>query len=351
MTAAAQAQPTVFAVPGDPATRTGGYIYDARVLAALRAAGRDVAPMRLPDGFPDPAPAAMEAALAQLGTIGPDTPTVIDGLAFGALDPDGVAALRAPLVALVHHPLALETGLEPAQAARLARIEAANLARAAHVIVPSPHTADVLARDYGVPRRRLTVAQPGIDRPLGAPRPAHPPLILSVGLLARRKGHDVLLDALARLGDLDWLAVIAGRAHDGVTGDALQAQAGRLGLQRRVRFAGEVAPDALAALFARASVFALATRYEGYGMVFAEALAHGLPVVSCNAGAVPGTVPRDAGTLVPPDDPAAFAGALRAVLGEPARRAAMAAAAARHGAALPTWGDTAALFARVLDGV
>ncbi|TDL84706.1 glycosyltransferase family 4 protein [Meridianimarinicoccus aquatilis] len=339
----------VFAVPGDPATRTGGYIYDARVLAALRDTGRQVDALRLPDGFPMPDSATMALALSQLQAVDPDVAIIIDGLALGALDPVGMANVSAPVVAMIHHPLARETGLRPEEVDHFARVEAANLSRAAHVIVPSPHTAKVLVQDYGVPQDRLTIASPGIDKPTGKPAPSQPPLILSVGILAPRKGHDILLRALAELNGQDWEAVIVGKSHDMVTGPALHSMASELGLNDRVTFAGEMAPEDLAVLFQRASVFALATLYEGYGMVFAEALVHGLPIVTCRTGAVPDTVPAEAGTLVAPGDPSAFASALGAVLRDHDLRERQAAAAARHGASLPNWEDTAALFGHVLD--
>ena len=344
-------RPAALALPGSIDARTGGTIYDARVLAALRAAGRDVALLELPGGFPFPDPAAMAGALAQLAALPADCPVIVDGLAFGALDTEDLAGIAAPIVALVHHPLALETGMPPEQAATLARTEAANLAHAAHVMVPSPHTAAVLQRDYGVPADRLTVARPGIDRPATAPNPVTPPLILSVGLLAPRKGHDVLLRALAAIADRNWQAVIVGRDHDGRTGTELVALAQTLGLADRVRFAGELSGAALEDLYGAASVFALATRYEGYGMVFAEALVRGLPVVTCDTGAVPDTVPDGVGARVPVDDAEAFAAELARLLDDPAHHAAMAAAAARFGATLPGWADTAALFDAVLDRV
>ncbi|MGS4947103.1 glycosyltransferase family 4 protein [Meridianimarinicoccus sp. RP-17] len=339
------------ALPGSIDARTGGTIYDARVLDSLRVAGRDMALLELPGGFPFPDSAAMETALAQLAALPADRPVIVDGLAFGALDPAGIDRIAAPIVALVHHPLALETGMPPQQAAHLARTEAANLARAAHVLVPSPHTAAVLQRDYGVAADRLTVARPGIDRSGTTPRPVSPPLILSVGLLAPRKGHDVLLRALAAIADRDWQAVIVGRDHDGRTAGELAGLARDLGLADRVRFAGELSQGALDALYAAASVFALATRYEGYGMVFAEALVRGLPVVSCRTGAVPDTVPKGAGVLVAVDDVPAFAAALARLLDDPAHRAALADAAARYGVTLPDWADTAARFGAVLDKV
>jgi hypothetical protein len=338
-----------FAVPGSIDARTGGTIYDARVLGALRAQGRDVALLELPGTFPFPDPAAMDAALAQLAAVPGDRPVIVDGLAFGALDPEGVTRIRAPIVAMVHHPLALETGMPADNAAHLARTEAANLARAVHVIAPSPHTAKILVRDYGVTAERVTVARPGIDRPATKPAPAFPPLILSVGLLAPRKGHDVLLRALAAIADRDWQAVIVGRDHDGRTGAELVAQARELGVQDRVRFAGELSSDARDALYAEASIFALATRYEGYGMVFAEALVRGLPVVSCRTGAVPETVPDGTGVLVAVDDVSGFAAALARLLDDPVHRATLTDAARRYGATLPDWGDTAAIFGGVLD--
>ena len=84
------------------------------------------------------------------------------------------------------------------------------------------------------------------------------------------------------------------------------------------------------------------------GMAFAEALAHGLPVVGTRGGAVPDVVPPDAGILVPPGDPAALADALRGVIAGAALRARLAEGAARAGAALPRWADAAARVAAVL---
>lgn len=344
-------RPAAFAVPGDLSTLTGGTIYDARLIAGLRAGGREIRHLTLPAGFPDPDPATEAAAVAALTAVPANLPLIVDGLAFGALPTAALARLRAPLVALVHHPLALETGIDPDRAARMAAREAANLALAAHVLVPSPHTAAVLARDYGIGSGRITVAVPGVDRPAGPPAPVTPPLILSVGLLARRKGHDTLLAALAAVTDLRWQAVIVGRDHEPGMAATLRALCGRLELADRVALPGEVSAEALAQLYRQASLFALATRHEGYGMAFAEALAHGLPIVAGRAGAVPDTVPSSAGILVPPEDAAGFAAALRRVLTDAALRARLSAgavAAARH---LPDWTATAARVGTVLDAL
>lgn len=341
----------VFAIPGDIATVTGGYLYERRLLEGLRAVGTDVEHLQLGASFPNPTPVEHAHALAAMMAVDAATPLILDGFVFGSMDAAALARVRAPIVGMVHHPLAHEEGLSAARRAQLFRTERDNVRLAAAILVPSPHTARILVAEYGADPARIVIARPGTDRPAGRPRGRRvsegPPMILSVGIQHPRKGHDVLLRALARLPDLAWTAVIVGPAYDPEHAAALSALCAELGLESRVRFAGSVSVAERDALYSRASVFALATRYEGYGLVFDEALAHGLPIVSCRTGAVPDTVPADAGLLVPPDDPAAFAEALRLMLQDGDRRAAMARAARASGSMLPSWLDTA----RTVQGV
>lgn len=340
-----------FAIPGDLATLTGGYIYDRRLLSELRAGGRDVTHVCLGASFPDPTPEDMEDAARSLAQFGSDCPVMIDGLAMGAMDRSVLTGMAAPIVALVHHPLAHESGLAPAMRDRLYRSERGNLALAAHVVVPSPHTAALLVSDYGVPAERITIARPGTDRPLGRVPKSDPPLILSVGIQVPRKGHDVLIRALAKLRDKRWQAVIVGSALDAAHAALLARLVNECDLSSHIRLVGRVSGEELARLYGQASLFALATRYEGYGIVFDEAMVHGLPIVSCAVGAVPDTVDPAAGLLVPPDDPDAFADALARVLDEDATRARMVEAATVAGAALPGWTATARSVAEVFDRV
>lgn len=343
------------AVPGDLSAPTGGYGYDRNLLAGLRASGRDVAHVALPGGFPFPDAATMRDAIAQLVQVPPDRVLIVDGLAFGALDTAAIDGLRAPLVALVHHPLAHESGLPDRDRRRLHALEQENLKRVAHVLVPSPHIAQVLVAEYGVAQDRLTVIRPGRPEIGPVPNPTQqgdaPPLILSVGLLHPRKGHDVLIAALARLADLPWRAVIVGSPWEPGHDAALTGLIDAHGLTGRVTLAGRVDQTTLNRLYSQAHVFALATRYEGYGIVFDEALIHGLPIVSTTAGAVPGTVPRAAGTLVPSGDDAAFAMALRALLTKPDQHRQMAQTARAAGHALPGWDDAARLVGAILDRI
>ncbi|MER3388585.1 MAG: glycosyltransferase family 4 protein [Microcella sp.] len=343
------ARPAAFAIPGDIATLTGGYVYERRLLESLRALGREVRHVRLGASFPDPTDADVADTVAQLTALGEDTPIILDGFISGAMPTQSLALVHAPLIAVVHHPLALEKGLDDERRARLHRTERDNLALIEHVLVPSPHTAAMLTEHYAVPGERITVVRPGTDAPLGPGAPEQPPLILSVGIQHPRKGHDVLLAALAQLPDRPWRAVIVGSSWHPEHAAQLARQHAALGLGDRVRFAGRVDAAELSGLYRSATVFALATRYEGYGIVFDEALAHGLPIVSCAVGAVPDTVPADAGVLVPAEDPSALAAALTAVLTDPVHRARLAVAAARAGAALPRWRDAAEVVARVLD--
>ena len=340
-----------FAIPGDLNTRTGGYIYERRMLETLNAIGLPTAHVALMPSWPHPTPQA-EAELAEkLRALAPGTPLILDGLVFGSMDTALLASLDLPVVAMLHHPLGLEAGLPPDVARALIDRETANLRHADHVVVPSPHTRAILIEQFGVAPENISIALPGFDRPTppGTPVPkAAPPLILSVGIICERKGHDVLLAALDRLRDLPWQAAIVGLTHDRGVEAALHRQRAALGFDARVTFTGVIPAAALDRLWRQAHLFALATRYEGYGMVLSEALLHGLPVVSCTVGAVPDTLPPGAGILTPPDDPAAFATALERLLTDPAAHAAMAATACAEGAALPRWEEAAAVMARAL---
>ncbi|MBF9041889.1 glycosyltransferase [Rhodobacterales bacterium HKCCE4037] len=340
-----------FAIPGDINTLTGGYIYERRLLEGLRAHGHDMVHIELGDSFPAPTESDKAHAIEALVALPPERALILDGLVYGSIATEGLAHVKAPIVAMIHHPLALETGLDKATADHLFRTERDNLALAQAVLVPSPHTADILTRDYAVPPAKITIARPGTERPELPHAPTEPPLILSVGILHPRKGHDTLLSALARLVHLDWRAVIVGTPYDAAHVETLERMRHDLGLTHRVALVGKQDRDALFRLYSEATLFALATRYEGYGIVFDEALARGLPIVSCATGAVPQTVPQDAGLLVPTDDPAALAGALETMLTDTETREAMTRAAIAAGAALPSWDDTSATASKVLNAL
>jgi glycosyltransferase involved in cell wall biosynthesis len=343
-----------FAVPGSIDQPTGGYTYDRRVIAGLRELGCEVDILDLGEGFPYPDAATRSGALERLRAMPPGRPMVIDGLALGVL-PQAAKAVEAthPVVALVHHPLALEAGIAPATAAAFVASERAALAAARHVIVTSPSTRRVLIADYAVAEAAVTVALPGNDRIAMEARPRRDTVaLLSVGSVVPRKGYDVLIEALAAIADLDWRLVIAGdRSRDRATADAIEAQIAARGLCARVCMRGAVGEDELDALHRGADLFVLASRHEGYGMAFTAAISHGLPVVGTRAGAIPETVAPGAGILVPPDDVAALVAALRMMVADARVREIHAAAARAAAAQLPDWDATARTFLRVLTAV
>jgi glycosyltransferase involved in cell wall biosynthesis len=239
--------------------------------------------------------------------------------------------------------------------ARFAALEAALLRHLRGVICPSEETATAL-RVYGVPRERIAIVPPGTDKPAGGAGPISVLAtetgvrLLSVASITPRKGHLVLAAALARLTDLAWrLRCIGSLTRDPATAEALRRSIAESGIADRVTLAGECAPDQLAAEYRAADCFVLPSFHEGYGMAFAEALAHGLPIVAARAGAVPGTVPDSAGLLVSPGDVAALAAALRRVIVDGALRRRLAAGACAAGAALPDWHQSAARWAVAFD--
>ncbi|MEL6768380.1 MAG: glycosyltransferase family 4 protein [Pseudomonadota bacterium] len=345
----------LFAVPGRLDLATGGYEYARRLLEAL-APGKAAPALThwpLPDlGLAPQADALRETARRlALGPVG--WPVLMDGLALGVLPDDVLSAAQGPVIALVHHPLALEHGLAPADAARLFESERDALATVAAVITTSGHTADALAADYGVERRRITVARPGIPRQRVPARAGHKPAhdgprLLSIGTLTQRKGHDVLLQALATHRALPWtLQIIGDPGRDPACAASLEALAKGLGIADRVAFSGVADRDSVTTAYATADLFVLASRHEGYGMAYAEAMAAGLPVVGCDAGAVSEATGGGA-CLVPPGDGAALATALGPLLESSDARAALASRGRKASAALNDWPDTAALVASAL---
>ncbi|WP_261966985.1 glycosyltransferase family 4 protein [Prosthecodimorpha staleyi] len=339
-----------FAVPGDPGLPTGGYGYGRRIALELTELGLRVTPLRLPEGFPFPDAAAIAEAGRLLAEVPAGETVLVDGLALGVL-PEAAAAVarRGRLVALVHHPLAHETGHSAETAARLAASERAALAHADAVVATGPGTARSLAAEYGVAPGRITLAPPGTDpAPPAIPSDDGPVRLLAVGSLIPRKGHDDLIAALAGLADLDWRLDIVGsatldRGHAATLAQRIEAS----GLADRIRLTGAIPAEAVAARYRAADLFVLASRYEGWGMAYTEALAHGLPVVGTGEAVMAEAV-RQAAVLVPAGDRPALAAALRGLLADPDARRARSAAAQAAARLLPTWRETALAVARVI---
>lgn len=341
-----------FIVPGPLDQLTGGYLFDRHVVDGLRARGRAVTVHELPGRFPEADVVACRAAAAALDGLAAGDVAVIDGLALPAFaECLAAAAARLRLVGFVHHALALETGLSLERREALALSEARLLPLFLSVLCPSRATAWHV-EELGVAPARIAVTPPGTARPSPRhrARPAGPLRLLSVGTVTPRKGHLLLIEALADLTARPWqLLVVGSLARDPETAAALERAIARHGLGERVTLAGEWLPERLGAAYAEADIFVLPSFHEGYGMAFAEALTHGLPIVATTAGAIPETVPTAAALLVPPGDRAALVRALALVLDDARLRTRLAAGAASAGAALPDWPAATARWIAALD--
>ena len=274
--------PIVFVVPGRLDQLTGGYLFDRHIVEGLRARGRDVRVVELT--------AVRSRPKASARRLPAGTQTVIDGLAFDNLvDALPSQAGRLRLIAFVHHTLAQETGLSPTAAARAAAIEATLLPCFRGILCPSEATAAAVA-GYGIPRDRIAIVPPGTAKPK-YPRPRRNGrfrrALLCVAGVVPRKGHTVLIEALHDIRDLDWRLICIGSLdRDLRTARAVRRKIAALGLGRRIVLAGEEPPRSVARAYLAADVFVLPSFYEGYGMAYAEAMAHGLPIVATTAGAI-----------------------------------------------------------------
>jgi glycosyltransferase involved in cell wall biosynthesis len=307
--------------------------------------------LALPAGFPHPDKAAIGETVQRLAATPSDAILLIDGLAFGALPGSALTQIRRRIVALVHHPLCLETGLDTLRADALREGERAALTFAARVVATSAATVRLLGSEFGVPPGRLAIAAPGCDPMPRARGTMRPPRLLSVGAVIPRKGYDMVLAALAGL-DVDWGLTIVGSTDRGPEyADTIRTLIAELGLGARIELTGAVPDSVLREQYAQADLYVSASRHEGYGMAVAAALSAGLPLVWTNVGALRETVPPEAGLIVPPDNPSAMRQALCRMLECDTLRGRCAAASWRTGQRLPRWNETARHIRVVLESV
>jgi glycosyltransferase involved in cell wall biosynthesis len=343
----------VFVIPGNLDTRTGGYIYDRQMVDGLRARGWAVDVQSLDDTFPQPTASAVEHARQVFASIATGTVVVVDSLAVGAI-PEILEQQRSRLriVALMHLPLAADVGIDPDAAARFAIVERRALQSASLVIVTGRATLSLIG-GYDVPSSRVVVVEPGTPlSPLAQPSSSSIVELLSVGTLNRGKGHEDLVRALSSVSSSDWHLTCAGSlTRDPATVARVRATVEECHLGDRVSLAGELDAEQLEEHYLRADVFVLATLRETYGMAVAEALAHGLPIVSTSTGAIPALVGTDAGLLVGPGDVQGLSRALSRVIGDADLRAQLAAGARRVRSSLPSWDQAVDHFASALESL
>jgi glycosyltransferase involved in cell wall biosynthesis len=338
-----------FITVGDTERLTGGYLYHAQVLARLRERGVGIEVV-IPCGA---SAEEQEEAVSQPGLS-------LDLACFDVLVVDALARIACaphldrwreerPVVAMVHE-LPSVAGAEGVSG-REREVEEP-LLRADSLICVSDHGKAIL-ESRGVPTWRIRVVPPGFDRlpseSVSSSSARHGAVrALCVAQWIPRKGildlvlawtlHERPGAVLELVGETDADPAYAERVGAVLTGPS--------GASIVVR--GPVDDATLGSAYAAADLFVLPSRYEGYGIVYAEALAQGLPVIACDAGPVPELVGDEAALLVPPGDVQALSEALDLLLADTTRREQMSAAARRRAGELPRWEDTADGFLRVL---
>jgi len=333
----------------DPLRPSGGNTYDLRAAEGLSSLGWDVTLCPVAGAWPrldDAGRAALGGALAGI----PDGGTaLVDGLvASAAPEVLGSERARIRLVALVHLPLGVASE-------RSRRRERGALAGADVVVTTGRWSRDWLLSAYGLEPRRVRAVLPGVA-PAALSR--HDPgggRLLCVGAVSATKGHDLLVDALHRVGDLDWSCRCVGSLTvEPVV--AARVRASAAGMGERLTFSGPLVGDDLCAVYAAADLLLVPSRVETYGLVVTEALARGVPVLGADVGGLPEAlgVARDGrrpGVLVPADDPSAWAAVLRRWLTDAALRRDLRRAAGVRRAELRDWSATAADLSQVLAEV
>ncbi|RZU48308.1 glycosyltransferase involved in cell wall biosynthesis [Krasilnikovia cinnamomea] len=344
------------ALPGDiddPAAPSGGNHYDRRVCDGL-AADFDVRELAFPGAWPRPGPAAERALADALDELPDGADVLLDGLLAGVPDVLVPAARRLRLIVLVHLPLGDETGLAPADAAILTERERRTVQAASAVVATSRAAARRVATVHGLDPAHVQVAAPGVEPAPAASASSAGTRLLCVAAVTPRKGHDVLVEALARVADLAWECRCVGDMDRQPEFAAqVRARAADLG-PGRFQLLGTRNGSALAAAYAATDLLILPSRAETYGMVVTEALARGVPVLASHLDGVAEAIGcaealnGAPGLLVPPGDPAALAAALRDWLTDAELRERLRAAAAARRAALPGWDVTVRELTKVV---
>jgi glycosyltransferase involved in cell wall biosynthesis len=340
-----------FVLPGDvddPAVASGGNVYGRRMREHLRA---DT--VAVPGGWPAGDPAVLAEALAAL----PDGEVVVvDGLVGCAwpavIEPE---TRRLRIAILLHLPLGDEAGLDPVVAADLDACERATLHTVDAVVATSPWSARRLVEHHDLEPSRVHVVVPGTDHAPVATGTDGRSRLLCVAAVTPHKGQDLLVEALAGVADLPWTCAFVGPLRrDPAFAERVRELIERYGLTGRVVLDGPRTGDELEAAYAAADLVVLPSRAETYGMVVAEALMRGIPVLAAEVGAIPDTLGRTPdgrvpGILVPERDAAAFAGALRRWLTEPDLPDRLRDTALHRRQALRGWSEAAGELAKVME--
>jgi glycosyltransferase involved in cell wall biosynthesis len=261
----------------------------------------------------------------------------------------GALAGARPLVSTKHNDDPFRTG-------PFRHVERALARRVDRVIAITEALARFTVEAVGLPREKVEVVPYGLDEspaswgpnpPVVVPEGAH--VLLAVCRLARQKGLDVAVQALARVRETqpDAVLVVLGEGPERAT---LERLASELGLGSAVFLPGRVGD--VAAWLERAALLVHPVRWEGFGLALLEAMLASRPVVASGVSSVPEIVADgETGLLVPPDDAEALAAAVAGLLGDPGRAARLGSAGLERARAEFSVGRMARRTLAVYEGV
>ncbi len=327
-------------------TVSGGYLYDRNLVAHLRAHGDDVEIVSLPwRNYARHLLDNASTALIERLRHGAYDVLVQDELNHPSLLRVNLQwagrgpSRRMPIVSIVHHLRASES--HPAWVMPLYRcVEQAYLRSCDAFVFNSATTRDSVVALAG----RVTthvIAYPAGDR-FGAPSPTTRTFdgvlrLIFVGNVSARKGLHTLIDALARVRCAWTLDVVGSESVEPAYAERARAHARTLGLTDKLRWHGRLDDARLADMYSAADALAVPSHYEGFGIVYLEAMGFGVPVIASSAGAAREIVNDGVeGFLVPPENAEVLAAAIER-LADPARLAAMRVAARARFERHPGW--------------
>jgi len=346
-----------FVMVGDRDLLTGGYVFNYRMVEALRGAGHRVDVLHYRTLPPD----LRDRSLRRIGYVGGelrriDPDLLLFSKSYKVMLPLLLAGRLpdSPRLFLVHHLEWRDRGLRRGPLHRRAAVRAL-LGASDAVWVNSRSTLEDLFH-LGVERSSVTVIPPGFQRP-DSPLPDRrgrkgPVRILTVGSVCRRKAQIDLLRACAGLDSADFRLVIAGDSGEEDYSAMLKERIRELNLFDVVEMKGHLKREELYGEYARADVMAQASTWEGYGIAVAEGMWMGLPVVATTGGATPEVVgDSGAGILVPPGDVEGLRDALAKLVADADRRLVMGGLARARAETLPDWSETGRRFVELAERV
>lgn len=361
----------LFIVPGPLDRRTGGSIYNLHLARHFEQLEFQVEVAAVPD-----LPYVLGLALGivvspwlllKTSLLKPDV-VIEDAWAHPTLILFNLLTTKSRLVLIVHTIRSRDAG----SAQRIAsRLEGATLRCARLCVAVSRFVKREIERltGSGLP---ILVARPGSDGAVGDAPPelsskcassrvgsrtsndaAHPLRLLFAGSCVREKGLEDLIEALALVKDLPLYLDLAGRTDvEPRFNRRLMRLIDSLALTHRVTFQGLVDSQALARLYASADIFVFPSRYEGYGIVLAEAMRMGLPIVAADSGPVAEIlVNNENAIIVPAGDPKALAGAIRKLAEDSAMRERFGRRSRDLAERLPSWRYTCELVGEAIRGL